>query len=168
MTYIVVVALVIALFAVYIAWLASRLTRLHNRARAAKGALDAQLYRRARAAFELVNGESEEWGSVAERVRSTAVAAMGGHDGEHEQVENDLTRAIADVPLPLAAPELAGVLLANRRIEVARQVYNDAVRDTAALRRKRLPRLLRLAAHLPAPSYFDVDTGIEPVLLRRT
>ncbi|WP_163570284.1 hypothetical protein [Fodinicola feengrottensis] len=43
---------------------------------------------------------------------------------------------------------------------VARQIYNDAVRDSLALRRRRLPRALGLAGHTPAPRYFDIDDSL--------
>ena len=43
------------------------------------------------------------------------------------------------------------------RVGLARRFYNDAVRDTRALRRRRLPRLLRLHARRPLPRYFDID-----------
>jgi hypothetical protein len=54
------------------------------------------------------------------------------------------------------APQLADLAVASRRLGVARQVYNDAVRDTLALRQQRLPRALRLGAHHPLPRYFDI------------
>ena len=43
------------------------------------------------------------------------------------------------------------------RVGLARRFYNDAVRDTQALRRRRLPRLLRLHASRPLPRFFDID-----------
>jgi len=42
-------------------------------------------------------------------------------------------------------------------VGLARRFYNDAVRDTAALRQRRLPRLLRLHASRPLPRYLDID-----------
>ncbi len=43
------------------------------------------------------------------------------------------------------------------RVSLARRFYNDAVRDTRALRRSRLARVLRLHARRPLPRYFDID-----------
>ena len=49
------------------------------------------------------------------------------------------------------------------RVQVARRFYNDAVRDTRALRSRRMPRLLRLAGHRALPQFFDIDdTGTIP------
>jgi len=60
----------------------------------------------------------------------------------------------------VAGPSFGEIVIQNRRTETARSLYNDAVRDTIGLRQQRLLRLLRLAAHLPAPSYFDIDTTL--------
>ena len=38
---------------------------------------------------------------------------------------------------------------------LARHVHNEAVRDTLALRSRRLVRLLRLAGTAPMPQYFE-------------
>jgi hypothetical protein len=53
-------------------------------------------------------------------------------------------------------------------VGLARRFYNDAVRDTRALRRRRLARLLRLHARHPLPRYFDIDDGLEAVPPRTT
>jgi hypothetical protein len=42
-------------------------------------------------------------------------------------------------------------------VALARRFYNDAVRDTHALRRRRLTRLLRVHASRPLPRFFDID-----------
>ena len=44
---------------------------------------------------------------------------------------------------------------------LARRFYNDAVRDTQALRGRRLPRVLRLHAGRPVPRFFDIDDRLE-------
>jgi hypothetical protein len=46
------------------------------------------------------------------------------------------------------------------RIGLARRFYNDAVRDTRALRRRRVSRLLRLHATRPLPRFFDIDARL--------
>jgi hypothetical protein len=50
------------------------------------------------------------------------------------------------------------------RIGLARQFYNDAVRDTRALRRARLSRALGLHARRPLPRFFDIDDGLDEVI----
>jgi hypothetical protein len=53
---------------------------------------------------------------------------------------------------------------AAARVLIARRFYNDAVRDTRALRARRMPRLLRLAGHRAMPQFFDIDdTAPNPV-----
>jgi hypothetical protein len=39
---------------------------------------------------------------------------------------------------------------------IARRVYNDAVRDTLALRSRRMVRWLRLAGTAALPQYFEI------------
>jgi hypothetical protein len=46
-------------------------------------------------------------------------------------------------------------------VVIARRVYNDAVRDTLALRSRRMVRWLRLAGTAAAPRYFEIA---EPAL----
>jgi hypothetical protein len=57
--------------------------------------------------------------------------------------------------------DLAGT---GTRVSLARRFYNDAVRDTAALRHRRLPRLMRLHGSRPLPRYFDIDDRLDGVI----
>ena len=57
--------------------------------------------------------------------------------------------------------DLAGT---GARLQLARRFYNDAVRDTTALRTRRLPRLMRLHASRPMPRYFDIDDRLDAVV----
>ena len=43
---------------------------------------------------------------------------------------------------------------------LARRFYNDAVRDTVSLRRRRLPRLFRLGGAEPLPAFFEIDDTV--------
>ena len=103
--------------------------------------------------------------------RATYLAAFAADardpvDGDRELAENVLGRELRELP-----PELAGVPAAlqsdlagtTTRVGLARRFYNDAVRDTLALRRHRLPRLLRLHARRPLPRYFDIDDRLVEV-----
>jgi hypothetical protein len=79
---------------------------------------------------------------------------------DRETAENAVGRSIvelagqhADLP-PTAVDELHE---AGTRVLIARRFYNDAVRDTRALRGRRMPRLLRLAGHRDMPQFFDID-----------
>jgi hypothetical protein len=81
-------------------------------------------------------------------------------DGDRELAENLLGRELRELRVDL--PGVPAALRADldgttTRVGLARRFYNDAVRDTRALRRNRLPRLLRLHASRPLPRYFDID-----------
>jgi hypothetical protein len=161
--------LVVAAGAVGAMRAATRLDRLHVRTDAAWAALDAALCRRARAVRELE-------GSVALRCAADA-ALLAGADSAllarsgvdlragaavREEIENELGRVLAALDRRVLKPARAGRLTdAEQRVVIARRVYNDAVRDTLALRAHRMVRWLRLAGTAPLPRYFEIA---EPVL----
>jgi hypothetical protein len=153
---VVTVVAVVVLVATYLTWTAARVDRLHARAAAAFSALDAQSVRRAAAAAEL----AERQGFVD--LEAAARAVLVAHPDDREAAENDLTHALRTaVAKTVEDAPLAGVVEANRRLSLARQVHNDLVRDALALRRQRWVRLLRLTRRHPQPRFFDID---EPTL----
>jgi hypothetical protein len=132
---------------------AARLDRLHVRTDAAWAALDAALYRRAVVA-SVVHG----YGAL----RYAAHAALLAGPSAREEVENELGRALSALDRGSLEPACAGRLAdAEQAVVIARRVYNDAVRDTLALRSRRLVRWLRLAGTAPLPRYFEI---VEPAL----
>jgi hypothetical protein len=132
---------------------ATRLDRLHVRTDAAWAALDAALHRRAVAASALQ-------GYAA--LRRAAHAALVAGPLAREELENELGRALSVLDRcglePTSASRLAD---AEQAVVIARRVYNDAVRDTRALRSRRMVRWLRLAGTAPLPRYFEI---VEPAL----
>lgn len=148
-----VVATVVAI-ATYLTFTAGRLDRLHARVDAAMATLDAALVRRAVAAEALPRSVT---GDRAEGLRALAKAARAAAPAGREGVENDLSRLLQQLDLDPAAPALGELTLAANRVGIARQFYNDAVRDTRAVRFKPVVRALRLAGHRPMPSYFEID-----------
>ena len=158
-----VVAVVAAvLVSMWITFTLTRLDRLHARVDAARAALDAQLVRRAAALMHVA--ESPDSGlepSQRRQHEATAHAALaGGELGERQLAENAVGRGVTDLGLGVTkiAPQAAAELReAAARVQVARRFYNDAVRDTRALRSRRMPRLLRLAGHAEWPQFFDID-----------
>ncbi|APU14216.1 MULTISPECIES: NUDIX hydrolase [Actinoalloteichus] len=100
----------------------------------------------------------------AERLRAAALDAELTPRAGRENSENLLGRMLGELdrsrlPVPLAA-ELTE---AEERVMLARRVYNDAVRDTLALRARRPVRWLRLAGGAPPPEYFEiVERASEP------
>lgn len=169
MTTFVVAVAVVALLAAWVTWTASRVDRLHHRVDAARGTLDAQLVRRA-AAVQAVLDRIPDLVSppLADRLRETARAALDAEDSVRESVENDLGRVLAELPAGLFDPPGAGpagellrdLAEASSRVVLARRFYNDAVRDTRALRGRGLSRLLRLGGRRPLPRFFEIDEVI--------
>lgn len=130
---------------------ANRLDRLHVRTDAAKAALFAALERRAvvaRAAAVLLDDQA---------LLATAARAETAAASEREAAENDLGKLLGDLPVErLPGPLRAELTDAEQRVMLARRVHNDAVRDTLALRSRRLVRWLRLAGTAPVPGYFEI------------
>jgi hypothetical protein len=132
---------------------ATRLDRLHVRTDAAWAALDAALCRRARAVRGLTSSAA---------LCAAADAALLAGAAVREEVENELGRVLAVLDRRGLVPACAGQLAdAEQRVVIARRVYNDAVRDTLALRSHRTVRWLRLAGTAEAPRYFEI---VEPML----
>ncbi|RLK62048.1 NUDIX hydrolase [Actinokineospora cianjurensis] len=157
MTAWVVVLAAMALLVLVGIWLvgtANRLDRLHVRTDAAWAALDAALARRAVVARAVSGGIDPPPG---DHLRVLADRAEHAPRPDREPAENALTRELAtvdrrDLPLTLVA-ELAD---AEHRVIIARRVHGDAVRDTLALRRRRVVRWLKLAGTAPSPEYLEI------------
>jgi len=159
---VVTVVAVVVLLATWVTWTAARIDLLHGRVEAARASLDAQLVRRAAALQALVDRSDGLDPDQAARLRAAARASLDADPTTREAAENDLSRALHGVPADLDVALLADLADAARRVAFARRFYNDAVRDTAALRRGRLPRLLRLGGRRPVPAFFEIDDMVPP------
>ncbi|WP_197321216.1 NUDIX hydrolase [Saccharomonospora sp. NB11] len=157
-TTLLVLACVAALVMAGALWLvatANRLDRLHVRMDAGWAALDAALARRAVVARTVT--ATVEQGEDAAALRAAADAAESAPRSEREAAENELTRRLAAIDRRALPPALTDELSdAEERVVIARRVYNDAVRDTLALRRRRRVRYFRLAGTAPRPEYFEI------------
>lgn len=144
-------ALVVLLVVVSCVLRANRLDRLHVRTDAARAALFAALERRAVVARAVALQLGDE------PLRDASARAEATPTPDREEAENDLGRLLGAVDrdgLPAAlAAELTDT---EQRVMIARRVHNDAVRDTLALRSRRLVRWLRLAGKAPSPGYFEI------------
>jgi hypothetical protein len=165
-----IVAVVAAvLLTLWIAFTLTRLDRLHARVDAAYAALDAQLVRRAVALLRVAEtpdpARDDDTRVAYERLATHALAASGS-GAAREEAENAVGRAVRAVR---DAGRTAGgdtgataeVAEAAARVQIARRFYNDAVRDTRALRARRLPRLFRMAGHREMPQFFDIDDDLD-------
>jgi hypothetical protein len=149
-------------------WTLVRLSRLEDRVARAWTALDTQLQRRAGLAEELARDYPAAVGEErAPYLAAFAADARHPSDGDRELAENllgrelrELMRALMGIP-PALRTDLTGT---GTRVALARRFYNDAVRDTQALRTRRLPRLMRLHGSRPLPRYFDIDDRLDGVV----
>lgn len=161
--WLVVAVLLAVLLTMWITFTLTRLDRLHARVDAAQAALDAQLVRRAAALLHVAESQDSDVPPV-ERARIDTVAQQALNSGEadavREVVENAVGRAVADLaarPNLLRPDAEAELREAAARVLIARRFYNDAVRDTRALRARRMPRLFRMAGRRDMPQFFDID-----------
>ena len=165
-----IVAVVVAiLLTLWVTFTLTRLDRLHARVDAAQAAMDAQLVRRAAALLHVAeapeSGLPDDRRVEFERAATRALAAAES-DSTRQDAENAVGRAVREVAggAYRVRPELAGeVHEAAERVLIARRFYNDAVRDTRALRVRRLPRLFHLAGHRAMPQFFDIDDTVPAV-----
>lgn len=160
MSTVLVVLAIAFLLGFYVTWTAGRLDRLHARVDASWAALDAQLVRRA-AAARAVAAHLEDPRAAAQ-LDGAASAALEGGVEHREDLENDLSRALK-AALPLLVHDQAGeaaraeLETASTRVGLARSFHNHAVKDTRAVRLRRMPRALRLAGHRELPLFFEID-----------
>ena len=160
-TEVVLTLLVVLLLVVYVSWTAGRLDRLHARVDAAWAALDAQLVRRASAARAVAAALPP--GEHAQALDRAARATLDGGTDGREALENDLSRALrAAVPVLPPDADLDELTTAATRVGLARSFHNAAVRDTRAVRLRRMPRALHLAGHRELPQYFEIDDTTVP------
>lgn len=127
---------------------ASRLDRLHVRTDAAWAALDTVLRQRA--------GVVRAFSADA-ALRRAADAALRAGPTWREEAENELGRLLGALHRQALPPAVITQLAeVEQRVMIARRVYNDAVRDTLALRSRRMVRWFRLAGTAPMPRYFEI------------
>lgn len=153
----------------YVVATSNRLDRLHARLDATRAALDAQLLRRAAVALEIAaSGLLDPATSVLLASATHEARACTGEDADREVVESSLSVALRaafadpDAAWTLAAEPTGVALLgeleaATTKVPLGRRFFNDAVRATLALRRHLVVRWLRLAGHVSAPTFFEMD-----------
>lgn len=172
---VVLVAVLIILFGLYLSWTATRLDRLHLRLDAARLALDAQLLRRSTAALQLARSGLLD-PATALILASGARAAEIAPAQEREAAESALTRDLrvafeepAQVEYVRAQPDglelMDELAAAMRRVMLARRFHNESVRAVRQLRAHRMVRAFRLAGRAPDRSNFEIDDE-PPVTLR--
>lgn len=162
MGYIIAAVILALLIASFRLWrTAVRLDRLHLRTQAAWAALDGALARRAVAARAIAAAGKLD-PELAIELRTAARGVDGVDPEQRADAENDLTRVLETLPVGIE-PDLAEELSdAAERVILARRFYNDAVRDTRALRDVLFTRIFRLAGTAALPNFFEI-AEYEPV-----
>ncbi|MDH6247215.1 NUDIX domain-containing protein [Mycobacterium sp. OTB74] len=151
-----VVAAVVLLTAAWAYQTAHRLDRLHVRYDLSWQALDGALARRAVVARAVA---TDAYGSrsAGRRLVGLADAAEAAPRPAREAAENELSAALAQVdPASIPVALVAELADAEARVLLARRFHNDAVRDTLALRERRLVRWLHLGGTAAMPTYFEI------------
>jgi hypothetical protein len=164
---VVLVAVLVILFGLYLSWTATRLDRLHVRLDAARVALDAQLLRRSTAALELARSGLLDPATaliLASGARAAEIAPAEEREGAESALTRDVRAAFDDpaqaehVRAHPDGPELMDELgRAMRRVQLARRFHNESVRAVRQLRSHRLVRAFRLAGRAPDKSNFEID-----------
>ncbi len=166
------IALAVVLFAWYLSSTAGRLDRLHHRAETSLAALDAQLLRRSgRVETLALSGTLDPASSVL--LADAAERASDSELGPAERAldESALTAVLgavfsdADETRELRADParramIDSVASSSHKVQMSRRFYNDTVRATRAVRRKRLVRWFHLAGHAPEPQTVELDDEV--------
>jgi hypothetical protein len=164
---VVLIAVLLVLFGLYLSWTATRLDRLHVRLDAAHVALDAQLLRRSTAVLELARSGLLDPATaliLAAGAREAEIAAPDEREGAESALTRDVRAAFEDpaqgehVRAHPDGQELLDELgSAMRRVQLARRFHNESVRAVRLLRSHRLVRAFRLAGRAPDKPSFEID-----------
>lgn len=138
---------------------AVRLDRLHLRTHAAWAALEGAFARRIVVARTIA---ALEWGGpgYADHLHQAAADADDAPAANRAAAEDELSRTLAKVPADLPDGLLAELADARLRVNLALAFYNDAVRDTTALRSAVFVRFFRLAGWARAPQPFTLTEQV--------
>jgi hypothetical protein len=173
---VVLIAVLVVFFGLYLSWTATRLDRLHVRLDAARVALDAQLLRRSTATLELARSGLLDPATaliLAAGAREAEVADPDEREGAESALTRDLRAAFEDptqgehVRAGHGGAELLDELgKSMRRVQLARRFHNESVRAVRQLRSHRLVRVFRLAGRAPDKPNFEIDDDPPPSLAR--
>ncbi|MBO0610604.1 hypothetical protein [Myceligenerans salitolerans] len=166
---------------VWVAWrIASRLDGLHRKVAGSRGALDAQLVRRAWAAVDLASSGGMDPASAlvvvdaayvvldaADPETGERVLAVDGLPTAREEAESNLSAALREAlggPDEIAAlragpagEQAAALAAAWYRATLARRFHNEAVAQVRRVRRRWYVRAAHLPGRAPMPHTVELD-----------
>lgn len=156
---------------------AGRLDRIHHRIDLARGSVDAQLIRRARAVEALASSGLIDPASaiVLARAASNSRNADPADALERGIIESEMSRDLREVfadgyevaalrSTPEGQELVDDLALACHQVALARRFLNDGVQAARLLRSSRLVRLFRLAGYAPQPEMFEMDDELPACL----
>lgn len=157
---------IVAIFAWYLSFLATRLDRLHHRVETSWANLDGLLQRRAAIAIEIARSEISDPASsllltfaahqareASVRDRSQAEVGLSGAlgillqsaEGEQPPIEQDLLRELREL---------------NEKIKVAISLHVESVNRTQLIRSRWIIRIFRLAGRAPLPIIYEFEADV--------
>lgn len=152
------VVIPLLLWAAFRLWMtARRLDRLHKRTEAAWAACEESLARRIVATRALI-ATGDLPAEIADPLRAAVTRADRADRAERNTSETQLAALLGRLTEGQRGGLKEELADAEERVTLASQFYNDAVRDTRALRASWFTRFFRLAGHATLPEYFsDAD-----------
>lgn len=155
------VVVVLLLAAAFRLWLtAHRLDRLHKRTEAAWAACEESLARRIVAARALA-ATGHLAAAQAADLRDAATVADTAARRTRDAAERRLSEVLGSIGDGQRGDLAAELADAEERVTLACRFYNDAVRDTRALRASWFTRFFRLAGRARLPEYFDMPADAD-------
>ena len=157
---------VVALFAWYLSYSATRLDRLHHRVETSWANLDGLLQRRAAIAIEIARSEISDPAS-AMLLTFAAHQAREASVRDRSQAETGLSGALGI--LIETATEISGEIEKElirelseltEKIKMAIAMHVDAVSRTQLVRKKAINRIFRLAGTAPEPVTYEFEGDV--------
>jgi len=157
---------VIALFAWYLSYSATRLDRLHHRVETSWANLDGLLQRRAAIAIEIARSEISDPSSsllltfAAHQAREASVR-------DRSQAETGLTGALGiliesstSISGPIEQDLIRELKELTEKIKMAISMHVDAVTRTQMVRKRWFMRFFRLAGNAPEPVTYEFEGDV--------
>lgn len=158
--------LVVAFFAWYLSYSATRLDRLHHRVETSWANLDGLLQRRAAIAIEIARSQISD-PAASLLLTFAAHQARDASIKDRSQAESGLSAALGI--LLESTEEISGanekalvqeLRELNAKIKMAIAIHIDAVNRTTMVRSKPIIRLFRLAGNAPEPIVYEFEDDV--------
>lgn len=160
------VLFIIAFFAWYLSYSATRLDRLHHRVETSWANLDGLLQKRAAIAIELAQSEVSDPAS-AMLLMASAHQARGANFRSRSNAESGLSAALgvflesdSEFTGAMEKELLDELRELDEKIRMAIAIHVESVTRTQLVRRKFVNRIFRLAGHAPEPVIYEFEADV--------